>query len=152
MVIPFGLILFQVALSSDPLRWLAVALDLPTQVGLDPQLCAQARASSLGRRLLLRALPLHGHEQQEVKDGENQKDGQEIIYNVEGNRLRVEFKRQGSGGWGNARTKGFISLIGPEEMEMARLKKELYEVTQERDILKKAVSIFSKGEGKYSGL
>jgi transposase len=31
-----------------------------------------------------------------------------------------------------------------EEMELARLKKELYEVTQERDILKKAVSIFSK--------
>jgi transposase-like protein len=29
-------------------------------------------------------------------------------------------------------------------MELARLKKELYEVTQERDILKKAVSIFSK--------
>ncbi|MGJ4729959.1 hypothetical protein [Luteimonas sp. SDU101] len=28
-----------------------------TQGGLDPQLCAQARASSLGRRLLLRALP-----------------------------------------------------------------------------------------------
>lgn len=31
-----------------------------------------------------------------------------------------------------------------EELELARLKKELYEVTQERDILKKAVSIFSK--------
>jgi len=32
----------------------------------------------------------------------------------------------------------------PEEMEVARLKKELYEVTQERDILKKAVTIFSR--------
>ncbi len=31
-----------------------------------------------------------------------------------------------------------------EELDLARLKKELYEVTQERDILKKAVSIFSK--------
>ena len=31
-----------------------------------------------------------------------------------------------------------------EAMELALLKKELYEVTQERDILKKAVSIFSK--------
>lgn len=31
-----------------------------------------------------------------------------------------------------------------EEMELSRLKKELYEVTQERDILKKAVGIFSK--------
>ena len=48
----------------------------------------------------------------------NQKDGQEITYKVEGNRLRVEFKRQGSGGWGNLRTKGFISLVGPEEMKM----------------------------------
>jgi lia operon protein LiaG len=48
----------------------------------------------------------------------NQKDGQEIIYKVEGNRLRVEFKRQGSVGWRNVRSKGFISLIGPEEMEM----------------------------------
>lgn len=31
-----------------------------------------------------------------------------------------------------------------EEMEIARLRKENYELTQERDILKKAVSIFSK--------
>jgi len=31
-----------------------------------------------------------------------------------------------------------------EEIENARLKKELYEMTLERDILKKAVSIFSK--------
>ena len=31
-----------------------------------------------------------------------------------------------------------------EEIENARLKKELYEVTMERDILKKAVGIFSK--------
>ena len=31
-----------------------------------------------------------------------------------------------------------------EEMELQRLRKELYEVTQERDILKKAVGIFSK--------
>lgn len=32
----------------------------------------------------------------------------------------------------------------PEALELAQIKKELYEVTQERDILKKAVSIFSK--------
>jgi transposase len=31
-----------------------------------------------------------------------------------------------------------------EEIELSRLKKELYEVTLERDILKKAVGIFSK--------
>ena len=48
----------------------------------------------------------------------NQKDGPEITYKVEGNRLKVEFRRQSSGGWGNLRTKGFISLIGPEEMKM----------------------------------
>lgn len=33
-----------------------------------------------------------------------------------------------------------------EEIEIQRLRKELYEVTQERDILKKAVSIFSKSD------
>jgi transposase len=38
----------------------------------------------------------------------------------------------------------------PEEKEIARLKKELREAQLERDILKKAVSIFSKSDGKYS--
>lgn len=33
-----------------------------------------------------------------------------------------------------------------EELEMAELKKKLYEVTLERDILKKAVGIFSKSD------
>jgi transposase len=33
-----------------------------------------------------------------------------------------------------------------EEIENARLRKELYEVTLERDILKKAVGIFSKSD------
>ena len=37
-----------------------------------------------------------------------------------------------------------------EEKEIARLKKELIETRLERDILKKAVSIFSKSDGKYS--
>lgn len=32
------------------------------------------------------------------------------------------------------------------ELELIKLKKELYHVTQERDILKKAVSIFSKND------
>lgn len=35
-----------------------------------------------------------------------------------------------------------------EESEIARLKKELYEMRLERDILKKAVGIFSKSDGK----
>jgi len=34
--------------------------------------------------------------------------------------------------------------LTPQEEEIRRLKKELYEVQQERDILKKAVAIFTK--------
>ncbi len=37
-----------------------------------------------------------------------------------------------------------------EQKEIARLNKELKEAQLERDILKKAVSIFSKGDNKYS--
>ena len=37
-----------------------------------------------------------------------------------------------------------------EQKEIAKLKKELRETQMERDILKKAVSIFSKSDGKYS--
>lgn len=43
--------------------------------------------------------------------------------------------------------KGIPSLT-PEGKEMAKLKKELKEVREERDILKKAVGIFSKGDRK----
>ena len=39
-----------------------------------------------------------------------------------------------------------------EQKEIARLKKELRDAQLERDILKKAVSIFSKNDGKYSSL
>jgi transposase len=38
----------------------------------------------------------------------------------------------------------------PQEAEIARLKKQLRDAELERDILKKAVSIFSKNDGKYS--
>lgn len=48
----------------------------------------------------------------------NNKNGHEIIYRKEGSRLRVELKRDGSGGWGNNKTKGFISLVGPEDMKV----------------------------------
>ena len=37
-----------------------------------------------------------------------------------------------------------------EQKEIAMLKKELRDAQLERDILKKAVSIFSKNDGKYS--
>ena len=37
-----------------------------------------------------------------------------------------------------------------EQKEIAKLKKDLRDTQMERDILKKAVSIFSKSDGKYS--
>ncbi|WP_439879712.1 transposase [Pontibacter sp. MBLB2868] len=37
-----------------------------------------------------------------------------------------------------------------DQKEIKRLQKELREAQLERDILKKAVSIFSKGDGRYS--
>lgn len=45
-----------------------------------------------------------------------------------------------------------ISNLSDEQKEIRRLQKELREAQQELDILKKAVSIFSKGEGRYSDL
>lgn len=42
-------------------------------------------------------------------------------------------------------------IYTPEQAEIHRLKKELLDMQQERDILKKAVSIFSRNDGKYSG-
>jgi len=43
------------------------------------------------------------------------------------------------------------SKMTKEQKEIADLKKKLREAELERDILKKAVSIFSKSDGKYSG-
>ena len=42
--------------------------------------------------------------------------------------------------------------LSQEQKEIKRLQKELKEAQLERDILKKAVSIFSKGDGRYSDL
>ena len=42
-------------------------------------------------------------------------------------------------------------ILTDQEAEIARLKKQLREAEQERDILKKAVSIFSRSDGKYTG-
>lgn len=39
-----------------------------------------------------------------------------------------------------------------EQLEIKQLRKELKEAQLERDILKKAVGIFSKGDGRYSDL
>lgn len=41
-------------------------------------------------------------------------------------------------------------LMTDEQKEIALLKKELRDAQLERDILKKAVSIFSRSDGKYS--
>jgi len=42
-------------------------------------------------------------------------------------------------------------ILSESEQELARLRKELRDTQIERDILKKAVSIFSKNDTKYSG-
>lgn len=54
--------------------------------------------------------------------------------------------------WKNEFSKGLIKITGTvsskskEELEITRLKKELYEAKMERDILKKAVGIFTKND------
>ena len=61
-------------------------------------------------------------------------------------RWRREFLDKGEGSFpGNGKPKHT-----PEEAEIARLKKALKDTEMERDILKKAISIFSKNDGKYS--
>lgn len=42
-------------------------------------------------------------------------------------------------------------VLNEAEQELARLKKDFKELQMERDILKKAVSIFSRNDGRYSG-
>jgi transposase len=41
-------------------------------------------------------------------------------------------------------------VMNPDEAENTKLRKELADMRMERDILKKAVGIFSKNDGKYS--
>ncbi|QNL50296.1 transposase [Olivibacter sp. SDN3] len=41
--------------------------------------------------------------------------------------------------------------ISPEEQELRILRKKLRETELERDILKKAIAIFSRGDGPYTG-
>lgn len=43
-----------------------------------------------------------------------------------------------------------VKQMTESEREIARLKKQLREAQLERDILKKAINIFSKGDGKSS--
>lgn len=61
-------------------------------------------------------------------------------------RWRREFNQYGEGSFsGHGNTN-----LTPEQKEIAQLKKELKDAQIERDILKKAISIFSKGDNKYS--
>jgi len=53
------------------------------------------------------------------------------------------YQEGGFSGHGNAN-------LTDEQKEIVRLKKELKDAQMERDILKKAVSIFSKSDNKYS--
>jgi len=57
-------------------------------------------------------------------------------------REHEQYKEGSFSGHGNAN-------LTDDQKEIARLKKELKEAQIERDILKKAVSIFSKGDNKY---
>lgn len=65
-------------------------------------------------------------------------------YNLDSSMIR-RWKRECESGKEAFTGKGNPSLT-PEEKEIARLKKELREISEERDILKKAVSIFSTGD------
>lgn len=42
-------------------------------------------------------------------------------------------------------------ILTETEQKLARLERELRETQMERDILKKAISIFSRNDSKYSG-
>jgi len=60
-------------------------------------------------------------------------------------RWKREYIKHGSGSFsGNGRAN-----LNEEQKQIAELKKELRETQIERDILKKAVGIFSKGDSKY---
>ena len=62
------------------------------------------------------------------------------------NRWRREYSTNGDNSFsGNGNQQ-----LTDEQAELARVKKELRETCEERDILKKAVNIFSRNDGRYS--
>jgi transposase len=63
------------------------------------------------------------------------------------NRWKREYKQYGTGSFSG---KGNMNVTA-EQKEIIRLRKELKDAQIERDILKKAISIFSKGDSKYTG-
>lgn len=62
-------------------------------------------------------------------------------------RWRREFETKQSGSFTGNGNPGLTA----EQHEISKLKRQLQEAELERDILKKAVSIFSKSGGKYFG-
>ncbi|AUD05576.1 transposase [Spirosoma pollinicola] len=52
----------------------------------------------------------------------------------------------------NDRTMPANIILTDEQQQIIRLQRELREAQMERDILKKAVSIFSSGDGRYCDL
>jgi transposase len=63
------------------------------------------------------------------------------------NRWKREYEQHGTSSFSG---KGNMNVTA-EQKEIIRLKKELKDAQIERDILKKAISIFSKGDSKYTG-
>lgn len=53
---------------------------------------------------------------------------------------------------GNSPAMSAPAGLSAEHQELKKLRQELKQVQLERDILKKAVGIFSRGDGKYSAL
>ena len=66
--------------------------------------------------------------------------------------LLSRWKREYKRGILGSSTSGSKKVLSAEQAEIARLKKELREAKLERDILKKAVNIFSRSDGRSTGL
>jgi transposase len=92
------------------------------------------------REFKLRAVEL-SYESESIKELAHELNVRpELIY-----RWRSEFAAlEGASFPGNGKKK-----MTEEESEINRLKRELSDVRLERDILKKAISIFSKSDGKH---
>ena len=66
--------------------------------------------------------------------------------------LLTRWKREYRQGLLGSSTSGSKKIVSAEQAEITRLKKALRASELERDILKKAVSIFSRSDGRSTGL
>ena len=64
--------------------------------------------------------------------------------------LIYRWRREALANYGSSFPGQGNKMMTEEQKEIAKLKKELRDAQLERDILKKAVSIFSRSDGKYS--